>query len=313
MAEDPYATLGIERGASNDNVRRAYLKLVKELHPDVNPSPEAEARFKTISAAYDLLSDPEKRALYDRGEINADGEPIRQNWGAYGAGGGGGYGAGRAGSGHPFGAGGAGGGGLFDEIFGGGGFSGHGGPRDFADMGSFQRRGRDLRYTLEVAFLEAALGTKKRVTLPEGGTLEMSVPAGVRDGQVLRLKGKGAPGFGNGPSGDALVEIKVGRHPTFTRKKDDITSDLAITLDQAVLGGKVEVPTLTGRVHLQIPKGTSSGKTFRLKGKGIKPASGTTSGDQLVTVRIVLPDTIDPELEAFIEKWRQNHAYRAEE
>ncbi len=289
MADDPYAILGVEKGASNDTVRRAYLKLVKELHPDVNPSPEAEARFKTISAAYDLVGDPEKRARFDRGEINADGEPIRPRW-AGGRGGG-------PHSGHPFGD-------FFSDTF-----AGAGGPGGFADARGFQRRGRDLRYNLEVSFLESALGAKKRVTLPEGGALELTVPAGVREGQVLRLKGKGAPGFSNGASGDALVEIKVARHPQFTRKKDDVFLDVPITLDEAVLGAKIAVQTLTGRVQLQVPKGTSSGKTFRLRGKGIKPTTGTTAGDQLVTVRIEMPETIDEELQEFFRQWRAKNGY----
>lgn len=297
MAEDPYSVLGVGRQASDDSVRRAYLKLVKELHPDVNPSPEAEARFKTISAAYDLLGDPEKRSQFDRGEINADGEPLRPSW-QQGRGG-----AGGPAGGHPFGAGmGSGGfGDFFSDAF--------SGQAGFGSAESFQRRGRDLRYTLEVAFLEAALGAKKRVTLPEGGTLELTVPAGVREGQVLRLKGKGAPGFANGAPGDALVEIRIGRHSDFTRKGDDIHLEVPITVDEAVLGAKIEVPTLTGRVQLQVPKGTSSGKTFRLRQKGIKPAAATTAGDQLVTVRIVMPDTIDEELAEFLSQWRLNHGY----
>ncbi len=309
MSDDPYKILGVERSASAETVRRAYLKLVKELHPDVNPSPEAEVRFKTISAAYDLLGDPEKRAQYDRGEINADGEPIRPRWHA-GAGPGSGAEAGHPFSGGPF-AGGMGGGfsDFFSDAFGGQG--GPGGTGGFADARGFQRRGRDLRYTMEVSFLEAALGTKKRVTLPEGGALELAVPAGVRAGQVLRLKGKGGPGFANGAPGDALVEIKVARHPQFERKNDDILVEIPVTLDEAVLGAKIEVPTLTGRVQLQVPKGTSSGKTFRLRGKGVKPASGTTAGDQLVTVRIVMPDSIDEELTDFFSKWRKDKGYDA--
>lgn len=299
MADDPYAILGVDRSASNDTVRRAYLKLVKELHPDVNPSPEAEARFKTISAAYDIVGDPEKRGLFDRGEINADGEPVRPSWG--------GAGGARGAGGHPFGGGMDGGfGDFFSDVF-----SGGGGPGGFTDARGFQRRGRDLRYNLEVSFLDAALGSKKRVTLPEGGALELTVPAGVREGQVLRLKGKGAPGFSNGAPGDALVEIKVARHRQFTRKKDDILLDVPITLDEAVLGAKIAVPTLTGRVQLQVPKGTSSGKTFRLRGKGIKPVNATTAGDQLVTVRIEMPDAIDEELDAFFTAWRQKNGYDA--
>ena len=296
MADDPYTILGVDKGASNDTVRRAYLKLVKELHPDVNPSPEAEARFKTISAAYDLVGDPEKRAQFDRGEINADGEPVRPSWGGT-----------RGAGAHPFGGGMDGGfGDFFSDVF-----SGGGGPGGFTDARGFQRRGRDLRYNLEVSFLESALGAKKRVTLPEGGALELTVPAGVREGQVLRLKGKGAPGFSNGAPGDALVEIKVARHHQFTRKKDDVLLEIPITLDEAVLGAKIAVPTLTGRVQLQVPKGISSGKTFRLRGKGIKPANATTVGDQLVTVRIEMPEEIDDDLEAFFAEWRAKNSYDA--
>lgn len=304
MADDPYTILGLDRSASQDTVRKAYLKLVKALHPDVNPSPEAEARFKTISAAYDLLGDPDKRAQFDRGEIGADGEPLRPHWARQAGGAGRGAGPGF----DPFATGGAGNfGDFFSEAFGGG----RSGPGGFSDFASYQRRGRDLRYSLEVSFTEAALGTKKRVTLPEGGVLDLSVPAGVETGQVLRLKGKGAPGFGSGPSGDALVEIRVGRHPKFKRKKDDILTDVPITLDEAVLGAKIEVPTLTGRVNLQIPAGTSSGRTLRLRGKGIKRPGASTSGDQLVTVRIVMPEAVDDDLRAFFEGWRSKHLYDA--
>lgn len=304
MADDPYTVLGIERNANNDTIRKAYLKLVKALHPDVNPSPEAEARFKEISAAYDVIGDPERRAQFDRGEINADGEPVRPSWGPFGAGG-----QARTG---PFERGYSSGprGGGFDDIFSGG-FGGFGGAGRFDDFAGFQRRGRDLRYSLDVAFLEAALGAKKRVTLPEGGTLELTVPAGVREGQVLRLKGKGAPGFGSGPPGDGLVEINVGTHPRFTRKTNDIHVEAPVTLDEAVLGAKIEVPTLTGRVQLQVPKGTSSGKTFRLRGKGIKPAGQSEVGDQLVVIRIVLPETIDDDLVEFMTQWRAKHGYNA--
>lgn len=300
MAGDPYSILGIDRTASDDSVRRAYLKLVKQLHPDVNPSPEAEEKFKTISAAYDLLGDPERRAQFDRGEIDAAGEPVRPRF-RTGAGAGAG---GHAYSGGPFSGGAHGGfGDFFSDIFSGG------DPGGFTDQRGFERRGRDLRYSMEVTFLEAALGAKKRVTLPEGGVLELNVPAGVREGQVLRLKGKGAPGFANGGPGDALVEVQVGRHKQFTRKKDDILVEVPISVDEAVLGAKIEVPTLTGRVQLQIPAGTSSGKVFRLRGKGIKPASGTTAGDQLVTVRIVLPDKVDDQLEDFMKQWRETSSY----
>lgn len=301
MADDPYKMLGLDRSASQDAVRKAYLKLVKELHPDVNPSPEAEARFKSISAAYDLLGDPDKRAQFDRGEIGADGEPLRPQWARQSGGGR----AGGAGF-DPFASGGAGNfGDIFSEAFGGG----RAGPGGFSDFASYQRRGRDLRYSLEVSFTEAALGTKKRVSLPEGGDLDLSVPAGIESGQVLRLKGKGAPGFGSGPAGDALVEIRVGRHPKFKRSKDDILIEVPISLDEAVLGAKIQVPTLTGRVNLQIPVGTSSGNTLRLRGKGIARPGTATAGDQLVSVKIVMPDVIDGDLRAFFERWRDQHHY----
>ena len=304
MADDPYKILGLERSASQDTIRKAYLKLVKELHPDVNPSPEAEAKFKTISAAYDLLGDPDKRGQFDRGEIGPDGEPLHPHWARQGRGAGAQAGAGF----DPYSTGGAGNfGDFFAEAFGGG----RAGPGGFSDFASYQRRGRDLRYSLEVSFTEAALGTKKRVTLPEGGALDLSVPAGIESGQVLRLKGKGAPGFGSGPPGDALVEIRIGRHPSFTRQKDDILIDVPITLDEAVLGAKIAVPTLTGRVQLQIPAGSSSGKTLRLRGKGIKRPGTATAGDQLVTLKIVMPDQIDDGLRAFFETWKTQHSYDA--
>jgi DnaJ-class molecular chaperone len=166
-----------------------------------------------------------------------------------------------------------------------------------------------VRYTLEVDFLEAANGAKKRVTMPDGGVLDLSVPEGVADGQVLRLKGKGSAGPRGSEAGDALVEIKVRPHPQFKRAGDDITLDLPITIDEAVLGAKIEVPTLSGRVQLTVPKATSSGRVFRLKGKGVRNTTAGHTGDQLVTVRVVLPDTIDDKLSYFMSEWRQSHRY----
>ncbi len=173
----------------------------------------------------------------------------------------------------------------------------------------FTPRGQDVRYTLEVEFMEAAAGARKRVTLPEGGVLDMAVPEGVTDGQVLRLKGKGTAGFRGGEAGDALVEIKVRAHPDFKRQGDDIIADIPITIDEAVLGAKIEVATISGRVQLTIPKGTNSGRMFRLKGKGIRNAQTNTSGDQIVSVRIALPEVIDEKLAYFLSEWRQKHAY----
>ena len=166
-----------------------------------------------------------------------------------------------------------------------------------------------MRYTLEIDFLEAATGAKKRVTMPDGGVLDLTVPEGVSDGQVLRLKGKGSPGARGSEAGDALVEIKVRPHPQFSRAGDDIALELPITIDEAVLGAKIEVPTVSGRVQLTIPKGTSSGRVFRLKGKGVHNTTTGSTGDQLVTVRIVLPETIDDKLAYFMSEWRQSHRY----
>jgi len=308
MAEDPYALLGVPKNASEDDIRRAFRKLAKELHPDLNPGDRAAVeRFKKVSAAYELLGDPEKRKRYDRGEIDASGEP-RRAYQPHGA---------AAGAGGPFGWRSARPGGaapdfeeagfsdIFSEIF--GGARGARGAR-FGGI-----RGSDVRYTLEIDFMEAVTGARKRVTMPEGGMLDLTVPEGVTDGQVLRLKGKGGPGFRGGEPGDALVEIKVRSHPQFKRVGDDITLDLPISLDEAVLGAKVEVPTISGRVQLTIPKGTSSGRVFRLRGKGVRNLTAGTTGDQLVTVRIVLPDTIDDSLAYFMSEWRQKHAYNPRE
>ena len=173
----------------------------------------------------------------------------------------------------------------------------------------FGLKGQDVRYTLEVDFLEATAGTKKRVTLPEGGVLDLSVPEGVSDGQVLRLKGKGSQGARGGEAGDALVEIKVRAHPDFRRSGDDVLADVPISIDEAILGAKIEVPTIAGRVQLSIPKATSSGQVFRLKGKGVRSANSKVPGDQLVTVRIVLPDVVDEKLAYFMTEWRRSHAY----
>jgi DnaJ-class molecular chaperone len=299
MAEDPYKVLGVPRDAPDEEIRRVYRKLAKQLHPDLNPSNPAasEERFKKVSSAYDIVGDPVKRKQYDRGEIDANGEP-RRGYQRAQAGGAGPFGgrAGGARQGEEFGF-----GDIFSDLFGGARAGGWG----EADA----TRGRDVRYTLEIDFLEAATGAKKRVTMPDGGVLDLTVPQGVSDGQVLRLKGKGSPSARGSDAGDALVEIKVKPHPQFSRAGDDIALELPITIDEAVLGAKVEVPTVSGRVQLTIPKGASSGRVFRLKGKGVHNSTTGSTGDQLVTVRIVLPQTIDDKLAYFMSEWRQSHRY----
>ena len=298
MADDPYTVLGVPRSAAEADIRRAYRKLAKELHPDLNPSnrASAEERFKKVSNAYGIIGDPEKRRQYDRGEIDAAGEPRR---GFRRAPAGGPFdtrpGGAPAGEDFSFGD-------IFSDLF--------GSMRGRGEPGSpFGLRGRDVRYSLEVDFLEAAAGAKKRVTLPDSGALDISVPQGVTNGQTLRLKGRGAPGRRGAEAGDALVEIRVRPHPYFKRVDDDIVLDVPIAIDEAVLGAKIEVPTISGRVQLTLPNGTSSGRIFRLKGRGVHNLSSGHTGDQLVTVRIVLPDAIDEGLAYFLSEWRQKNRY----
>ncbi|HKJ62737.1 MAG TPA: DnaJ C-terminal domain-containing protein, partial [Hyphomicrobiales bacterium] len=211
----------------------------------------------------------------------------------------------------------------------GGGYGGHAGTENFGDLGDifgdffghgtagkgrtghrgFNMRGMDYRYHLEIEFLEAANGMKKRVLLPEGETLDINVPSGVTQGQVLRLKGKGGPGVGRGAPGDALIELKIKDHSIFEREGDNILLNLPITLYEAVLSAKVEVPTISGRVSLTVPKGASSGQTLRLRGKGVRNSQTGHHGDQLVKLSIVLPQRIDPELTDFMEEWAGKHPY----
>jgi DnaJ-class molecular chaperone len=288
MDQDLYRILDVGRTASHDEIRGAYRKLAKEYHPDRNPGNKAaEEKFKLVSAAFDILGDPEKRRRYDAGEIDGGG---RETPGGF-------YNDTRYGRSKTadnfsdFGD-------IFGDVFG-----------RSSPGGGFNMRGMDYRYHLEIDFLEAVNGIKKRVLLPEGETLDINVPSGVIQGQVLRLKGKGGPGVGRGQAGDALIELKIRTHPYFEREGDDIILDLPITIDEAILGGKVEAPTIDGRVSLTIPKGASSGQLLRLRGKGVRNTQSGNVGDQLVKLRIVLPQRPDSELSAFIEKWRASHAY----
>ncbi|MGE5514356.1 MAG: DnaJ C-terminal domain-containing protein [Bacteroidota bacterium] len=300
---NPYETLGLKPGASDDDVRKAYRKLAKKLHPDLNPGDKAsENRFKEVNAAHNLLSDPDKKARFDRGEIDAEGrETFSQAYAnAHGARGFGGAGFGARGFGgdpgnvhFSFGGGGAGAEDIFEHLF----------SQQFAGArGRAPARGDDVRVKLAVDFAEAAQGAVRRVSVG-GRSLDVTIPAGLADGQVLRLRGQGQPGPGGGPAGDLLVEVGVLSHRLFTRKGDDIHLDVPVTLAEAVLGGKIPVPTLTGKVMLNVPAGANNGTVLRLKGKGIK------GGDQYVTLRVTLPERPDDELAAFVRRWSADHPY----
>ena len=304
MTTDPYAALGLTKSATADEIKKAYRKLVRTSHPDLHPDDAgAEARFKALSAAYDLLKDPETRARFDSGEIDASGteRPQRQYYRdfAESTGSPSRQGRGFEAQGDPA--------DIFAEILR---QRTRGGSYDNQrDHGTFVAPGPDVQYALEVPFMDAARGGEMRLTLPDGSGISVKIPQGARDGQTLRLRGKGGPGYGGGPAGDALIALTVRPHPVFRRESDDILLTLPITIDEAVLGAKVVTPTIDGPVTLSIPKGASSGRVLRMRGRGVARSGGKTAGDQLVELRIVAPPAIDEALRDFLSKWRETHAY----
>lgn len=313
---DPYTVLGVPKSASEDDIKSAYRTLAKKFHPDLNPGKkDIELKFKEINAAHDILSDSTKRAKYDRGEMDANGNETRQTYNPYR----------NANAGASRGPGGRPGGGdnfsdfvgedIFADLFGGVRAKGTrfhsntwgSGNDPFA--GARERaKGSDSDEMVTVSFTEAALGTKKRITLQSGKTVEITVPPGTESGRKLRLKGQGYPGLQEGRAGDALVEINVEPHPFFTSKGSDIFLDLPVTLYEAVAGGTVQAPTLEGPVEIKIPKGSNSGTVLRLRGKGVPDPQGIR-GDQYVKLKIVLPDPPDDQLTKFVEKWGASHTY----
>jgi DnaJ-class molecular chaperone len=321
---DPYEVLGVSKGASEADIKSAYRRLAKKLHPDANKhDPRAATRFAELNAAYEIVGDDEKRKAFDRGEIDAEGKPRFRGFEGFGAH----PGAGAQGPGgmhfesFSFGpdgfqrgarGGGAGGGGFEDilrGIFGGGargagpGFGAQFEPEDFAAPPG---RGQDLQASLTISLNDAAKGLTARVELPTGKSIEVKVPAGLVSGQTIRLKGQGWPSAG-GKAGDALITVNVTPHPVFRPDGSDLRLELPISLYEAVLGGKVRVPTLEGAVDLAIPAGTQSGRTFRLKGKGLKAKN--SAGDLLATVRIMLPDKPDEQLKELMKAWREQKPY----
>ncbi len=283
--KDPYQILGVARTATAEEIKAAYRKLARSLHPDLNPNDKvAESRFKEITAAYDLLSDATRKGRFDRGEIDADGNQKRPGR------------AGRRREG--FGA-------DFDDIL-----SDLLRRREKArqKFGTGPKaRGADANYAIKVGFIDAAIGVTKRLNLPDGRVLDVRIPPGTADGQTLRLKGQGHPAPPAGQAGDALVEVAVEERPLFERREKDVLIEIPVSLQEAILGAKITIPTIAGRVAVTVPPNSNTGTVLRLKGKGIPDPGGP--GDQLVSLTVVLPDRPDAELEQFVRKWAAKNVY----
>ncbi len=291
--KDPYETLGVNRSATDKEIKDAFKKLARKFHPDLHPGDkEAEGKFKDISAANDLLKDAEKRRRFDAGEIDATGAERPQER-------------------------------FYRDFADGPAYASHAAQDGFANneeleeflarafaergrrsQGTFRARGQDVSYVLPIGFLAAANGAARTITLPEGKTLQVTIPEGAEDRQMLRLKGQGMPGFGGGPAGDAYVELHVEPHPFFRRKDDNIHVEVPVTLKEAALGARIEVPTVGGPVTVTVPKGSNTGNTLRLRGRGIRNRKSGQRGHQLITLKVVLPEAEEPELVAFLETWQ---------
>ena len=309
--QDPYKILGVAKNATQDEIKKVYRKLARELHPDVNPGDtKIEERFKKVSSAYHLLGDPERRKKFDNGLIDADGRET----GPFGRGGGGGHS--RAGGGFgqndPFGFSGSNPEDIFDEIFGKGGRGGRGGGGfgGFSGERKPQKvKGPNISYELSLDFSEAIIGTTKRINLASGKSLEVRIPPGSENEQTLRLKGQGMAGMNGGEAGDALIKLHVHPDKTFRREGNDLHCELAITLAEAVLGGSIEVPTVNGKVNMKLPANANSGTKLRLRGKGAPYDRNTKHGDQYVHLTVKLPDERDDELIEFVRDWSEKHPY----
>ncbi|QXX73459.1 DnaJ C-terminal domain-containing protein [Methylovirgula sp. HY1] len=312
---DPYIVLGVTKAADSAEIKKAFRKLAKKYHPDQSSEPKAKEKFAEVSAAYEILGDEKKRGAFDRGEIDAEGKPRFQGFEGFGAGGpqGGAWNSARRGQ--------PGGGFEHFEYAPGGPAQGPGFDASdlFSELFSAQRRrsaqgrqaprGEDVAAQVVVTLAEAAHGAKTRVSLPTGRTLEVSVPAGIEDGKQIRLKGQGHPSPFGGEQGDAMVTVKIAKHAYLRPDGHDLRLDLPLTLYEAVLGAKVNVPTLDGTVELNVPAGSNGGRTLRLRGKGLPNQPGGTAGDLLVTLRIMLPEEPDADLISLMRQWQTQKPY----